>query len=610
MGLRTSLGGGDVRQPADSQPDLLVTGVCLVQPGTYYYRNINVVQPAGALVFVEAPQSAPVDQKLTTLWARSILVEAGGAMLAGAGTYTDPSTKQPVTLVPFGSNGGELDIILFGTDQSPPTTGPPPQPGPPGVSVACASPATDASGAALADCGVPKAIWDTNGTDPTIVLPGGVTDRFYQYGAIFLDGAPDPSSGKIGHFSYKSIGLGYGGTLQLNGFKGTSLRDDTKPDNSGSSWVRLAASLNPGRLGSDALDRNVAATSGLSDWQVGDEIVVTTTDYIPSHSEQLRIAAILAPNQVQVETGVQYAHVGQRYDLTAAMQNASSAFKTAMTSTDLDPNDPSAPHPDLLQSAEARAAVALLRRSIRIMSGGDRANETFDDATNGNPAKGIPTGNPNYQFGGQVIFRQGFQKLQIQGVEFHQLGVGGRLAHYPVHFHMDRQVPADTYVKDSSVSESMTRWFVIHATQSVTLQRDVGWESIGHGYYLEDGVETDNKLYSNIGIFAQVLIAGPTNPRNIPGILAWNNADGPDPRVRSDARNPSIFWITNGWNDFIGNMAAGAGSCGACYWLHAMQNQQRHGRSLGHGFDVEEAHAGRAMHSADAAVAEGVTAPT
>ena len=27
----------------------------------------------------------------------------------------------------------------------------------------------------------------------------------------------------------------------------------------------------------------------------------------------------------------------------------------------------------------------------------------------------------------------------------------------------------------------------------------------------------------------------------------------------SDKDMPSVFWITNGWNDFQGNMAAGAG---------------------------------------------------
>ncbi len=40
-------------------------------------------------------------------------------------------------------------------------------------------------------------------------------------------------------------------------------------------------------------------------------------------------------------------------------------------------------------------------------------------------------------------------------------------------------------------------------------------------------------------------------------------------RFLSDVRTPTVFWISNGWNDFVGNMAAGAGACGSCYWLHA-----------------------------------------
>jgi hypothetical protein len=33
-----------------------------------------------------------------------------------------------------------------------------------------------------------------------------------------------------------------------------------------------------------------------------------------------------------------------------------------------------------------------------------------------------------------------------------------------------------------------------------------------------------------------------------------------------------VFWITNGANDFVGNMAAGAGACGAAYWFIPAQN--------------------------------------
>ena len=118
----------------------------------------------------------------------------------------------------------------------------------------------------------------------------------------------------------------------------------------------------------------------------------------------------------------------------------------------------------------------------------------------------------------------------------------------------------------------MTRWYVLHSTLGVLLQRNVGWKSIGHGYYLEDGTETDNKFYSNIGIFARAPVQDDTaadprdnlNPRNVPGILAHNGRGQKDPVHRSDVVYPTVFWITNGWNEFVGNMAAGAGTCGVC----------------------------------------------
>ena len=43
----------------------------------------------------------------------------------------------------------------------------------------------------------------------------------------------------------------------------------------------------------------------------------------------------------------------------------------------------------------------------------------------------------------------------------------------------------------------------LHATQGVTLQRDVGYKSIGHGYYLEEGTETNNKFYAKSGFRAR-----------------------------------------------------------------------------------------------------------
>jgi hypothetical protein len=160
------------------------------------------------------------------------------------------------------------------------------------------------------------------------------------------------------------------------------------------------------------------------------------------------------------------------------------------------------------------------------------------------------------------------------------LGQGGKLGHYPVHFHMARQVPAGTFIKDSVINESMTRWITVHSTQGVLLQRNVGWKSIGHGFFLENATETDNQFYSNLGIFARAAIANPQNPRMVPGIFSagpnYANGGGPFPAnpfpFASDIQQPSVFWITNGWNDFVGNMAAGACACGAAYWFVPAQN--------------------------------------
>ena len=158
------------------------------------------------------------------------------------------------------------------------------------------------------------------------------------------------------------------------------------------------------------------------------------------------------------------------------------------------------------------------------------------------------------------------------------MGQGGILGRYAVHFHEARQVPKGTYVIDSSVNESMTRWFVIHSTLDVTLARNVGYKSIGHGFYLEDSTETDNRLYANLGVFARAgvedLVKGQgPNPRKIPGILSsYANPDVLPLKYHSDAQYPSVFWITNGWNSIAGNMAAGAGTCGACYWIPSTAN--------------------------------------
>ncbi|WP_049768132.1 G8 domain-containing protein [Methylocella silvestris] len=496
--------------PLGSGQSIEISHECHAGSGTYNYNQINITN-GGSLIFDEGANTLKI---AIDFWASSILIENGGKLIAGS--VTDP----------FGTRGGRLTIHLYGAMPADLH----------GKGITCKSPKADNG----APCGIDKDIWASNGASEQS-LPGGVTDRFYKYDPLPFDDGAD-GDGNVGFFGAKVLAVSYGGTLQLFGKKGAIYGAEPAPKNSGTSWVRLKGTILGGKN-----DHTLVVSSPV-DWEDGDHFVVTTTDYLANHSEEMVIEDIdksgekikfdaLCPTGQKCDnSGAKWTHNGEQYSL------ASIPARLMFTK----------------KAAETRAAVALLTRSIQIVSGGAAFGKCFA------PCDTDPADIYN-SFGGQVIARAGFAAFNVQGVEFRQLGQGGRIGHYPVHFHMARKTPAGTFLKDSSINESMTRWVTVHGTQNVLLARNVGYLSIGHGFYLEDAVETDNKLYSNIGIFARAAIKNAQNPRNIPGILSSPDFV-PIPKYMGDVTTPSVFWITNGWNDFQGNMAAGAALCGVCYW--------------------------------------------
>ncbi len=317
-------------------------------------------------------------------------------------------------------------------------------------------------------------------------------------------------------------------------------------------------------------------------WESGDQIVVTSTDYLPGHSEELTIDSISSdPNGAKITVkapGVQFPHWAQKYDLTSIPLDKG---------PQIDPNLPKPPpgEPPPPRKLETRAAVALLTRSILIQSEGKDPvlQDRNTDPTTWDPAAGDPHFplSAGY-YGGHTVARDGFKEFQVQGVEFANLGQGGQIGHYPVHFHMARTVPppttvpenfAGTYLADSSIHDSNTRFVTIHATQGVLVARNVGYRSIGHGYYLEDATEINNRLYSNIGIQAIAGIYSGQNTRSVPGIFSRpGQSEQEVVPYHSDYDHPSLFWIMNTWNDFQYNVAVGAGTCGVCYWTLPASN--------------------------------------
>jgi hypothetical protein len=188
------------------------------------------------------------------------------------------------------------------------------------------------------------------------------------------------------------------------------------------------------------------------------------------------------------------------------------------------------------------------------------------------------------------MVRQGFRDVQIEGVEFKQLGQGGRQGHYPMHFHLAKSTAytqGKAFVKDSSVWDSMNRFAVLHGTHGVTMARNVGYLSVGDGYFLEDGSEIENKLCHNLGVDARAslqeyftaqakLTPLPLSARYVPPILD-GVADKPNPEPEdpnrpteltgSDTYMPVMFWVMNAFNEVVGNDAVGVHGFGSCYWL-------------------------------------------
>lgn len=522
--------GGVLAQTSDGS-NLKITGPCEVGAGTYKLGDVHILKN-GVLKF---------DDARIDFWAANILVENEGSLIAGS------------PQAPIGTDGGALTIHLWGKDQT--GTDPNKQ----GQGVPCWSDTK-------AQCGIPDAIWNSNrdpmgmevpvasarkilalgaaaaqypraNDDPT--APGYIdvtNDYFYAYSPLNFDGARDPTWG-VGYFGYKVLAVSYGGTLQLFGKKAATYATPAcgaAPTPSGTSWARLNGPL---AIGEQKLTVDRPMTL-----QTGDRIVVTTTDYLPGNSEQMTVAAdVTCATSIAVKEPFKHVHNGARFSLVVVPPTVGLDAQLRA------------------QGAETRAAVGVLTRSIRIVSAGDTMNDDFPAAP---PPNSPDTG---YYFGGHTIVRQGVKVFQVQGVEFYQMGQGGKIGHYPVHFHHTRSAPTNTFVRDSSIDDSMTRWVVLHGAQNVDLARNVGYKSIGHGFYLEDGTEINNVLTANLGVFARGAVDNVQNPRKVPGILAapdLHGTIGEQVPYRSDYDHPSVFWIMNGWNDFKDNMAAGAGTCG------------------------------------------------
>jgi hypothetical protein len=126
----------------------------------------------------------------------------------------------------------------------------------------------------------------------------------------------------------------------------------------------------------------------------------------------------------------------------------------------------------------------------------------------------------------------------ISYAEFRHLGKEGVLGRYSLHFHLVGDTMRGSSVIGASVWDSGNRWLTIHGTNYLVVRDCVGYKSVGHGFFLEDGTEVFNVLDRNLAI--QAYMSKPL-PKQI---LSFDKNDG------------SGFWWANCRNSFTRNVAA------------------------------------------------------
>lgn len=126
----------------------------------------------------------------------------------------------------------------------------------------------------------------------------------------------------------------------------------------------------------------------------------------------------------------------------------------------------------------------------------------------------------------------------ISYAEFRHLGKKDTLGRYSLHFHLCGTSMRGSSVVGASIWDSHNRWLTIHGTNYLVARDNVGYRSIGHGFFLEDGTEVYNVLDRNLAIEA---IAGKSLPKQV---LPFDQNEG------------AGFWWANSLNTFTRNVAA------------------------------------------------------
>jgi G8 domain/Prenyltransferase and squalene oxidase repeat len=137
---------------------------------------------------------------------------------------------------------------------------------------------------------------------------------------------------------------------------------------------------------------------------------------------------------------------------------------------------------------------------------------------------------------GHTVYHR-FSQGGISYARFAHLGKEGVLGRYAIHFHLVGATMRGSSVVGAAIVDSHNRWVTIHGTHYLVVRDCVGYQSVGHGFFLEDATEVYNLLDRNLGVQA-------CRGRRLPEqVLPFDPNDG------------AAFWWSNGRNTLVRNVS-------------------------------------------------------
>jgi cell migration-inducing and hyaluronan-binding protein len=170
-------------------------------------------------------------------------------------------------------------------------------------------------------------------------------------------------------------------------------------------------------------------------------------------------------------------------------------------------------------------------------------------------------------------------KMFISGIELNRMGQNMHLARYPIHWHLVGEGKGQ-YIKNASIHDTYSRCVTVHGTNDLRVENNVTYNTVGHCFFLEDGIEHGNEFIKNLAIQTKCHPTLDCVPYNLAANGELKEDRTAERRDSFSSKNTLLpsdntaasFWITNPDNSYIDNVAAGSDANG--FWLSMPEHPQ------------------------------------